>query len=174
MNGRHIEFFGPDLGRGPFSSQRIETSALQIAAALAQIRAPLTRSDDDLQAHADFIRALADRLAPDWAAQVSMSVGAEINNLVTTAIVVPTGAYSLLDCWLCDAPGGGLTATAPSSVTFNTGVVLETIVANKRYLVITPTTGIVDVTVSCALARSWYWAVSRYARVYYSTRLAFV
>ena len=31
MNARHMEFFEPDLGRGPFSSQRIETSALQIA-----------------------------------------------------------------------------------------------------------------------------------------------
>lgn len=173
MNGRHTEFFGPDLGRGPFSSQRIETSALQIAVALAQIRAPLTRSDDDLRAHADFIRELADRLAPDWAAQVTLSVGAEINNSVTTAIVVPTGAYSLLDCWLSDEPGGGITATAPTSITFNTGVVLETIVANKRFLVVTPTTGIIDVTITCAAARSWYWAVSRYARVYYSARLAF-
>lgn len=173
MNARHTEFFGPDLGRGPFSSQRIETSALQIAVALAQIRAPLTRSDDDLRAHADFIRALADRLAPDWAAQVTLTVGDEVSNTVTTTIIVPTGAYSLLDCWLSDEPGGGLTATAPLSVTFNPGVVLETVVANKRYLVITPSTGVISATVTFATARSWYWAVSRYARVYYSARLSF-
>ena len=173
MNGRHVEFFGPDLGRGPFSSQRIETSALQIAAALAQVRAPLTRSDEDLRSHADFIRELADRLAPDWAVQLSFGVGAEINHTIQTSIAAPSGTYSLLDCWLADSAGGGVSATAPTTVTFNAGIVLETISANKRFLVLTPATGVVDVTVSYGSAKSWYWAVTRNARVYYSPRLYF-
>lgn len=173
MDARHTEFFGPDLGRGPFSSQRIETSALQIATALAQMRAPLSRADDDLRTHADFIRELADRLAPDWAAQVALDVGDETANAVQTVIRASTGSCSLLDCWLADAVGGGLTGTAPTSVAFNTGTVLETIVTNKRFVVITPTTGVIDVTVSYGGVKSWRWAISRYARVYYSAALSF-
>ncbi len=174
MPARHTEFVGPDLSRGPFTSQRIETSALQIATALAQLRVPLARSDDDLRAHVDFIRELADRLAPDWAVQVALDVGAEVANTIRTTIVAATGAYSLLDCWLADSVGGELTGTAPTSVNFETGTVLETIVANKRYLVIAPTNGVVEVAVTYVGAKTWRWAVSRFARVYYSSALAFV
>jgi hypothetical protein len=174
MNARHMEWFGPDLGRGPFSSQRIETSALQIATALAQMRAPLTRSDDDLRTHADFIRELADKLAPDWAAQVTLDVGSRVAGVISTSIRVASGSHSLLDCWLADAVGGGLTGTAPSDVTFTAGQVLETIEANKRYLIVTPSTGVVQVSVSYLGLKSWYWTVSRNARVYYSSQLYFV
>lgn len=173
MNQRHTEFFGPDLGRGPFSSQRIETSALQIATALAQLRAPLSRSDDEVRAHADFIRELADRLCPDWAAALNLAVEPELADTVHTNMLAPTGTYSLLDCWLADAVGGGVTATTPASVTFNAGTILQTLATNKRYLVITSATGVVDVTVSHSGAKTWYWAVSRYGRVYYSSRLYF-
>ncbi len=173
MTGRHTEFFGPDLGRGPFSSQRIETSALQIATAIAQLRAPLARADDDLRAHVDFIRELADRLAPDWAAQIAIDVGDEVANEIHTTIRAPIGSYSLLDCWLADSVGGALTGTSPDAVTFHTGVVLETIVAAKRFLVVTPTTGVIDVSVGCAGSHTWRWAISRYARVYYSSTLSF-
>lgn len=173
MNARHLEFFGPDLGRGPFSPHRIETAALQIATALAQPCAPLTRNPGDLQAHADFIRALADRLAPDWAAQLALDVADEVANEITTTIRASVGGYGLLDCWLADSVGGGVTATAPASVVFETGTVLETVVAYKRYLVLTPTTGVVQVRVGYSGARTWYWAVSRHARVLYSSGLAF-
>lgn len=170
---RHTEFFGPDLGRGPFSSQRIETSALQIATALAQIRAPLTRADDDLRAHADFIRELADHLCPDWASALQINVDAEVYDTVHASIIAPTGTYSLLDLWLADSAGGGVTGTAPAGVTFNVGTIIQTITTNKRYLVLTSATGVVDVTVSYTAARTWYWAVTRYGRVYYSSRLYF-
>lgn len=173
MNLRHTEFFGPDLGRGPFSSQRVETSALQIATALAQIRAPLTRADDDLRSHADFIRELADRLCPDWAAALRISVDAEQYDAVHTSIIAPTGEYSLLDLWLSDSIGGGVTGTSPGSVTFNVGTVIQTITSNRRYLVLTSATGVIDVTVSYGSTRTWYWAVTRYGRVYYSSRLYF-
>lgn len=173
MIGRHMEFFGPDLARGPFSSQRIETSALQIATALAQLRVPLARADVDLRSHADFIRELADRLAPDWAAQIALDVGSEAGDTIHTTIRAAIGSYSLLDCWLADEIGGGVTGTAPASVTFNSGTVLETIVANKRFLVITPTTGVIEVAVNYGGAKTWRWAVSRYARVYYSSALTF-
>nr|QDY92651.1 hypothetical protein fos2004AM_00020 [uncultured Planctomycetota bacterium] len=173
MNARHMEFFGPDLGRGPFSPHRIETAAVQIATALAQPCAPLTRNTTDFHGHADFIRELADRLAPDWAAQIATSVGDESANNIQTTIRAATGTYSLLDCWLSDSIGGGLTTTAPNSVTFNTGTVLQTVTANKRFLVITPTTGVVTVTVNYTGNNTWYWAISRHARVYYSSSLAF-
>jgi len=173
VNQRQTEFFGPDLGRGPFSSQRIETSALQIATALAQIRAPLTRSDDDLRSHADFIRELADRLCPDWAAALTLKVDPEQYDTVHTNITAPTGTYSLLDMWLADSVGGGVTSTAPAGVTFNPGTIVQTVVSNKHYRVLTTAAGVVDVTVSYGAARNWYWAVTRYGRVYYSSQLHF-
>jgi hypothetical protein len=173
MDARHTEFFGPDLGRGPFSSQRIETSAVQIATALAQIRAPLLRSDDDLRSHANFIRELADRLAPDWAAYLYLKVDAEQSDSIHTAIQAPIGTYSLLECWLADTVGGAVTATSPTSVTFNVGTILETKTTNKRYLVITSATGVIDVTVNYSGSKTWYWAVTRHGRIYYSDRLYF-
>jgi hypothetical protein len=173
VNQRQTEFFGPDLGRGPFSSQRIETSALQIATALAQIRAPVTRSDDELRAHADFIRELSDRLCPDWAAALKITVDPEQYDEVHASILAPTGDYSLLDLWLADSAGGGVTGTSPASVTFVTGTIIQTITANKRYLVLTSATGVVDVVVSYGAVKSWYWAVTRYGKVYYSSRLYF-
>ena len=141
MNQRHTEFFGPDLARGPFPPHRIETAAIQIATALAQLRAPLSRDDDAIKDHADFIRELADRLAPDWAAQVNIDVGEEYGNTVQTSITAITGTYSLLECWLADDYGGGLTSIVPNSVTWNTGTALQTITTGKHFLVITPYTG---------------------------------
>ena len=172
MNGS-LEFFGPDWSRGPSAGGRIETAALQIATTLAQLRAPLTRADGDITGHADFIRALADRLAPDWAVQVATDVGPESANAITTSIRAATGTYSLLDCWLSDSIGGGVTLTAPGAVSFTGATVLETIVANKRFLLITPSTGTIEATVTYAGVKSWYWAISRFARVYYSSQLYF-
>jgi hypothetical protein len=172
MNGS-LELFGPDWSRGPSAGGRIETAALQIATTLAQLRTPLSRADSDLTGHADFIRQLADRLAPDWAVQIAIDVGTESANTIMTSIRAATGTYSVLDCWLSDSVGGGLTLTTPGAVSFNGGVVLETIVANKRYLIITPSTGTVEVTVTYTGTKSWYWAVSRFARAYYSSQLYF-
>ncbi len=173
MDGRHVEFFGPDLSRGPFTSTRIETSALQIATGLAQLRVPLARSDDDLRSHADFIRELADRLAPDWAAALAFDVGDESGNAILSTITAITGTYSLLECWLADSVGGGETGTAPASVTWSTGTVLQTVTADKHYLVVTPNTGVATVTVSYSGVKTWYWAVCRQGRVYYSSQLRF-
>lgn len=173
MTGRHTEFFGPDLARGPFTPHRLETAAVQIATALAQLRAPLTRSDTDLVAHVDFIRQLADRLAPDYAVQITMDVGEESSDQVDTSIRTALGTYSLLECWLADAVGGGETTLAPTSVTWPVGVVLQTITANKRFLIVTPATGIAVARVQYNAARTWYWAVTRGGRVFYSTSVRF-
>ncbi len=172
MNARHTEFFGPDLGRGPFSSQRIETSALQIATALAQLRAPLGRGADELRTHADFIRELADRLAPDYASQLALDVTGSVPS-ITVTIRTAVGTYSLLDCWLADTVGGGLTGTAPSGLTFSLGVIIQTVVSLKHYRVLAPTGGVVNMTVSYGSPRTWYAAVSRGGRVYYSSALHF-
>lgn len=173
MSNGQTTFFGPDLSRGPVSSYRIETAAVQIATTLAQLRAPLGRSADDLRNHADFIRELADRLAPDWAAQVALDVGEESGNEVVTSIRAAIGTYGLLDCWLCDTVGAGLTTTAPYAVDWLSGTVLETVVAKKRYRVITPTSGVVSAKVTQSGTATWRWAVSRHGRVYYSSPLQF-
>jgi len=174
-NRRHLDFFGPDLSRGPFSSNSPLVAGVQIATALAQLRSPLLRSDSEIEAHVDFIRALADRLFPDFASQVRLTVGAEdASDNIVTQIVDNSGAYSLLHCWLADAKGGGETTLAPDAVTWGAeAVVLETITTKKRYLILTPTTSLVNVTVNYAGDRTWYWAVERNGRVNYSNALDF-
>lgn len=173
MNQRHTEFFGPDLGRGPFTPHRIETAALQIATALAQIRAPLSRSDDDVRAHITFIRELADRLAPDWAAQIDIDVGEESANIIVSSIRAVTGTYSLLEIWLADAPGGGVTTLQPGGTTWQSGVVLETVVANRHWRLVTPHTGVAQLSVTYSGVKDWYLAIARQGRVYYSSKLNF-
>ena len=74
---RHVEFFGPDLARGPVLSGSPPVAAVQIATALAQLRVPLSRSDTAIESHAEFIRTLADKLFPDYAASIRMDVGHE-------------------------------------------------------------------------------------------------
>ncbi len=173
MNARHTEFFGPDLARGPHPPQRIETAAIQIATALAQLRAPLQRDDEALRNHADFIRELADRLVPDAATQLLTDVGAPAAGQIQTSIRATPGLFTLLDCWLTDSIGGGLTAVVPTSVTWNTGLVLQTVIDRKFYRVLTPHTGIAEVTVAYGGSRTWYWALARSGRVYTSYPLEF-
>lgn len=171
---RHVEHFGPDFSRGPFSSSDPEVAAVQIASAIAQLRAPVLRSDSEIQAHAEFVRDLADRLFPDHASQIRFDIGDESSDSILTYIHENSGGHALLHCWLADSAGGGETATAPDSVTWGGGaVVLETITANKRYLVLTPTAGVITATVSYTGAASWRIGVSRNGRVYYSTALTF-
>lgn len=173
MNQRHAEFFGPDLARGPFAPHRLDAAGLQIATALAQLRAPLARSDEDLLAHGDFIRRLADRLVPDYAAFLGLDVAPEVGNAIQATFRTALDETSLLDCWLADTVGGGHTVAAPTSISFQAGTVLQTVVANKHYRVLTAPAGIVIPTVSYAGTRTWYWAVSRHGRVFYSPGLEF-
>ena len=78
-----------------------------------------------------------------------------------------------LSFWLADDTGGGETGTAPISVTWNSGTVLQTVTTNKHYLIVTPYTGVADVSVNYSGSRIWYWAVCRQGRVYYSSQLYF-
>src|SRR5262245_30791182 len=94
----HTEFFGPDLGRGPFTSNSPPVAAVQIATALAQPLAPLTRAQADWEAHAELIRNLADRLLPDHAEQIRLSVAPESSDNIVTTIREDSGSYSLLHC----------------------------------------------------------------------------
>ena len=97
---RHMELFGPDLSRGPFTSNSPTVAAVQIATLLAQLRVPLLRSDTEIEAHADFIRSLADRLMPDAAQAIHLAVGPEISNDIFTTIREDSSERSLLHCWL--------------------------------------------------------------------------
>jgi hypothetical protein len=173
MHQRHTEFFGPDLARGPFGSSQIATTTVAIATALAQLRVPLSRSDADIRAHADFIRELADRLAPDWAALLTIDVGSYSAGYIPTAIGAVTGTFSLLECWLADSVGGGETGTTPNDVVWTSGTVVQTITPGTHYLVVTPQTGCVGVTVGYDGSKTWYWAVCRQGRVYYSSQIRF-
>ena len=170
---RHIEWFGPDYARGPVLSGSAPVAAVQIATQLAQLRFPLTRSDDELGDHAVFIRSLADKLFPDYAAAVRMTVGAESSNVINTLIRIDTGEVTLLHLWLADAKSGGVTGVAPSSVTFLAGSVIHTFAANKHYLVLTPANGVISVTVGYSGDYTWYWAAARHGRVLYSAALDF-
>lgn len=170
---RHTEFFGPDLGRGPFSSNAPAVAAIQIATAIAQLRAPLSRAESDVLAHADFIRALADRLFPDFAEQIRIDVGVESSNNIVCTIREDTGTNSLLHVWLADSKGGGETAVTPTNVTWSGATVLETITASKRWHAITPTNGVATVTVNHTGDNTWYLAVARHGRVYYSNAINF-
>lgn len=170
---RHTEFFGPDFARGPFTSGRMDTTALQIATQLAQLRAPLLRSDTEIQAHADFIQALAERLAPDQFTAVQMSVGDEVLDNITTTFRLNLPSFSMMECWLADGPGAGLSTTTPTTVSWSTGVVLQEIVTRKHYRIISAGTGIATVTVGYASSRAWYWACARGGRAFYSSQLFF-
>jgi hypothetical protein len=173
MQRRHVEHFGPDLARGPFSPHRIETAAVQIATALAQLRAPLSRADADILAHADFIRRLADRIAPDYATSITVDVGPESGNAIQAIVRTAIDDHSLLDVWLADEHGGGLTGTAPTAVTFTTGTVIETVVPNKHYRVLTTDAGMVVASVSFSGSDAWRLAVARHGCVAYSPVLSF-
>ncbi len=173
MNQRHMEFFGPDLGRGPFAPSYLETAAVQIATALAQLRAPIRRSDDDILDHGDFIRQLADRIAPDYAAFVDLGVSPKVGQTIQSTFRVILRTNSLLECWLADDIGGGVTSVTPTSVTFHTGVVLRTITPLKHYIVLTSESGIVDVNVEYNSVHTWRWGVTRHGRVFYSAQLDF-
>ena len=168
-----LDFFGPLLARGPFISNSPPVAAVQLATLLAQLRAPLLRADADIESHADFIRALADRLMPDFAAAIELDVLPEAADAIATSIRTDINQVSLLHCWLADSSGGGETALAPDSVTWTTGVVLQEITAKKRYLVLTPGTGQAAASVGYAGNRTWYWGVMRHGRVFYSSALDF-
>lgn len=173
MSQQHVEFFGPDLGRGPAAASRIDIAVLQIASAIAQLRAPLSRADADVLAHGEFIRQLADRLAPDTAGYLSIAVQPEEGDVIRTSFRTAYAGYSLFDLWLADDWGGGPTGTAPTTVSFAPGTVVETIVDKKRYLVLTSGTGVIEAAVTWGGTRSWFWAATRYGRVLYSDELRF-
>lgn len=172
-NRRHLEPFGPDLSRGPFSSNSAGVSAVQIATALAQLRAPVSRADDQILEHADFIRQLADKLFPDEAEAIRMSVSAEESEQITTSIIVNTGRATLLDCWLADYSNGGETDSPPDTVWWLNGTVIETVTDLVHYRVLVPTNGVATALVSVSGARTYRWAASRNGRVFYSSTLFF-
>jgi hypothetical protein len=170
---RHVEWFGPDLARGPVLSGSPPVAAVQIATALAQLRVPLSRADSEIEDHAEFIRSLADKLFPDYAADIRIDVGDESANTIDTLIRVESSTYTLLHCWLADSKGGGVTSVAPAGVSWNSGTVLQTVTENRQYLILTPVTGVVSASVEYGGEHSWYWAVARHGRVYYSPVLGF-
>lgn len=173
MDRRHVEFFGPDLARGPFASSNPETAAVQIATALAQLRFPLLRSDADITAHCDFIRQLADRLYPDAASFVTVDIGPENFNAITCQFRTAVSGRSVLRLWLADAVGGGVTTSPPNVVEFLTGTVLETIVDRGHYVVLSDSSGVISVSVASPATATWRWGVGRGMRAFFSGPLSF-
>ncbi len=165
--------YGPEIGRGPFTSTKTQTTSLQLAMILAQMRAPKSGDDADIEAHADFIRDLADRLCPDFECQLSIQVFPEAYDTVRVIITAPTGTYSLLDIWLADIVGGGITSTPVTGVTFALGTILQTVVSLKNYRVLTTAAGVVDMTIEYTAARNWYVGIMRRGRPWYSAQVHF-
>jgi hypothetical protein len=172
-NRRHLEFFGPDLLRSPALSGSPPVAAVQIAAGLAQLRVPLLRDDTQIEAHVDFIRALADRLLPDYAVAVRTSVSLEASNQIKTTFTIDGGEYSLLHAWLADSRGGLPTANLPTTVSFTAGTIVQTIADRAHYLLLVPETGVIEATITETGDETWYWALSRFGRVYYSDQVNF-
>jgi hypothetical protein len=170
---RHIEFFGPDLGRGPFASSQLNAAAVQIATALAQLRAPLLRSDTDILAHADFIRQLADRLAPTETGFLSAAVGSEASNVVSTNFRVAVPARTLVRLWLADFFGGGVSANSPTSIAYPVGTLVHSYTTDRHVLAMTDSSGQLTVNVTFTGTRTWYWAVGFRERVTYTDPLSF-
>ncbi|MCA9245179.1 MAG: hypothetical protein KDA32_14565 [Phycisphaerales bacterium] len=172
-NRRHTEFFGPDLGRGPFSSNNAAVASVQIATALAQLHTPLLRDTTEILDHASFIRSLADTLFPDQASAIRFNVGDEDSDAIEVTIYDDSRQYSLLHVWLADDTGKGETVTTPSEVTWPGGAILETITLRKRYFIISPNTGVVSVTIKYTGAHDYRLAVARNGRIYYSPLIRF-
>jgi hypothetical protein len=167
---RHTEFFGPDLARGPFSSNSLETSVVQVATALAQLRAPLQHDDDTILAHADFIRQLADRLAPEIATAVRVDVTTGPLGLITTLRVTPP-ARTLLRAWVADDAGGGETTAGVAATMWLTGHALQEVTPRKHFVIVTDATGVATVQFQPSSGGVFFWGVARGGRVVYSAPL---
>ncbi len=172
-NRRHTEFFGPDLGRGPFSSNNVAVASVQIATALAQLHTPLSRDTGEILDHAAFIRALADTLFPDQASTIRFVVSDEVSDTIDVTIYDDSHQYSLLHVWVADDVGKGETVITPSEVTWPGGAILETVTVRKRYFVISPSAGVITVSIKYTGAHDYRLAVARNGRAYYSPLIRF-
>ncbi len=172
MPDRHTEFFGPDLARGPFSSSQLETSAVQIATALAQLRAPLVRRDSDILAHADFIRDLADRLAPAAASFVRVSVNT-IAGGFTLSLRANVERSTLLHAWVASAWGGAVVDATPAVADWTSGSVMHEFADRKHWIVLTDADGTAKLNLLDGGSQNWYLAVARGANVFYAGPLNF-
>lgn len=170
-NDRHTEFFGPDFARGPFGSSNLDTAAIAIATAIAQVRAPLTRDDTEISNHAQFIRDLADIIAPDTATFVSVSFSFELDGGTTATFRANTTQPVMLRLWLADDYGGGVSNETPSGVFWTSGFVLDPVVTDKHWVIVTNSAGVASVFISASSDTSWYWGIARGSRVFYSSEM---
>lgn len=172
MPQRHTEFFGADLARGPFAASNRGTAVLQLATALAQLRTPLARDDTALLDHAEFIRTLAERLAPAEATFIGVdTVLGDLGWTTTFRANVPT--RTLLRIWLADSLGGGPTTAPPDTLTWVTGGVLQTLTPRAHYDIVTDGNGIATARIDTLSSPDYFWAVARGARVFYEGPVSF-
>lgn len=122
---------------------------------------------------------VADALA-DAVPTVHLTVGDEDSNEISVTAQVrdvqgnDLAGRFLLRVWLADAANGGLCATAPNGgVTISTGTTLETITANKYYLVITDADGTAVIDVSDTGTPTLYVHVELDGVVYASDAVTF-
>ena len=173
MQRRHTEFFGPDLIRSPVLSGSPEVAAVQVGAALAQLRAPLTRDLAELEAHADLIRGLADRLFPDQASALRLSVDEESDNEVVTTIAVQTTQPMLVRCWLTDAGADAPTLNPPNQVVVLSGTVVQQNPTGTELLLLSPGNGILTIRVTKPGTANYRWAAVLIGRARFSDSLEF-
>ncbi len=171
-NRRHLEWFGPDLLRAPALSGIAPVAAVQIATALAQLRAPLRRDDSAIEEHADFIRRLAEVLFPDHASAFTLSVNPRLGRTIETHVLPPRGTTTLAHAWLADEDGAPPSSSTPDEIEFLEGHVVHS-PSPGLFLMLAPESGLVRIRVRSTTSATWRWAVSAGGRAYYSQQLVF-
>lgn len=166
MTDRHTEFFGPDLGRGPFASSNPSSSALQIATMLAQLRAPVQRDDQQILDHADYIRQVADTLYPDQATFVAVETE-DLSGLNVVTFRTNSSSRTLLRIWMTDSFGGPPRTFIPTTIVV-TGAVIAQDPARASWEIATNDVGVAQINVTLSQGEEVYWGVARGQRIFYA------
>jgi hypothetical protein len=168
---RHTEFFGPDFARGPFAGSNLDTASIQIAAAIAQVRAPLARDDSEISAHAQYIRDLADIIAPETATFVNVSSEPDAFSGTIITFRANTNSPVLMRFWLADVYGGGISNESPADVYWQDGNVLQSLDNDRQFIFTTNTSGIASLLIESVSSTYWYLGVARGSRVFYTGQI---
>lgn len=112
---------------------------------------------------------------------VDITVGAESSNVIDVDIQVidtkstPNNveARRILEVFLSDSDGGGVTETAPDGVEVQSGTPFNVITADKHLRLMTTANGAATVRISETGAGTWYLGVRLQDRVVYSDAITF-
>lgn len=112
----------------------------------------------------------------------AFTIGVETANIirVTVQLKDSNGVNLAVPCvcraWLSDAAGGAVTAVAPSvgTVIGTVGIVIDSIAANKHLIVASNASGVFDLDVKEAAAKTWYLNIEYAGKLFSSGAITFV